>query len=306
MAFLDREDLKGLNFLDIGSGSGLHSLAAHDAEAARIHSFDYDKASVGTTERLRKLVDEPAHWTVEQGDILDEGYVSNLGAWDIVYSWGVLHHTGSMWKAIENAASLVKDNGFFFIALYSSNVASPSPEFLMDVKRRYNASSPSGKRRMEYWYLWRFGIDRRPWRIPSLFRDMYRKRKSRGMDYMTDVRDWLGGWPMEYADDQEVVQFMKEKFGFELLRISTGEACTEFLFKSARLRKEQAMPAEAASEQDSLMPVHCDAALFKPWRAEASIASPSTRPGPASAAKHDGFQIRLRKPCAGAVSADRR
>ncbi len=53
------------------------------------------------------------------------------------------------------------------------------------------------------------------------------------MSYMTDVRDWLGGWPMEYADDQQVIATMKAKHGFTLSNISTGEACTEFLFVRA-------------------------------------------------------------------------
>ena len=118
----------------------------------------------------------------------------------------------------------------FFIALYSSNVASPSTEFWLDVKKRYNLADARAKRRMELWYLWRFGLDRNPLRLPVLIKQIYEKKKQRGMSYMTDVRDWLGGWPMEYADDQEVIDVMKKKHSFALINISTGEACTEFLF----------------------------------------------------------------------------
>jgi SAM-dependent methyltransferase len=228
--FLKTRDLQNFSFLDIGSGSGLHSMAAYDAGAARIHSFDYDEVSVQTTARLKALAGAPAHWTVERGDVLDVDYMQGLGLWDIVYSWGVLHHTGAMWNAIDNAASRVAANGLLFIALYSSNVASPSTEFWLDVKKRYNRADAGGKRRMELWYLWRFGLDRNPLRLPLLIKQIYQKKKQRGMSYMTDVRDWLGGWPMEYADDHEVIDVMKEKHGFTLVNISTGEACTEFLF----------------------------------------------------------------------------
>jgi 2-polyprenyl-6-hydroxyphenyl methylase/3-demethylubiquinone-9 3-methyltransferase len=230
LGFLKRRDLKNLSFLDIGSGSGLHSMAAYDAGAARIHSFDYDEVSVQTTARLKGIAGAPSNWTVERGDVLDLNYLQNLGLWDIVYSWGVLHHTGAMWNAIDNAASRVASDGLFFIALYSSNVASPSTEFWLDVKRRYNRADAGGKRRMELWYLWRFGLDGNPLRLPLLIKQIYQKKKQRGMSYMTDVRDWLGGWPMEYANDQEVIDVMKKKHSFALVNISTGEACTEFLF----------------------------------------------------------------------------
>jgi 2-polyprenyl-6-hydroxyphenyl methylase/3-demethylubiquinone-9 3-methyltransferase len=154
------------------------------------------------------------------------------GLYDVVYSWGVLHHTGNMWAAIDKAARLVAPGGIFILALYSSNVATPSTEFWLDVKRRYNAASPSGKRRMEWWYVWRFGAGYgNPLRVSLLLYQIWKKRKRRGMRYMTDVRDWLGGWPMEYADDQEVVETLKNKFGMDLEKIFTGEACTEFMFR---------------------------------------------------------------------------
>ncbi|AZO74470.1 MAG: class I SAM-dependent methyltransferase [Mesorhizobium sp.] len=232
LSFLGKESLEGMDFLDIGSGSGLHSLAAFDAKAKRIHSFDFDPLSVRTTGKLRQLAGEPPNWIVEKGDVLDVDYLQRLGTWGLVYSWGVLHHTGAMWQAIENAAQRVAPGGLLFIALYSSNVVKPSAEFWLDVKRRYNAAGPSKRRWMEYWYIWRFGLGRNPLQLPQLLKQIYDKKKGRGMSYMTDVRDWLGGWPMEFADDQAVVDFLKERFDFELVRMSTGEACTEFLFRN--------------------------------------------------------------------------
>lgn len=232
LGFLGVPDLGGLSFLDIGSGSGLHSLAAHDAGAGPIHSFDFDPASVRATARLRALAGAPADWRVEQGDVLDTAYLEGLGTWDVVYAWGVLHHTGAMWRAVANAAQRVAPGGRFFIALYSANVATPSAAFWLDVKRRYNAAGPLGRRRLEWWYLWRFGLGRNPLRLSRLLAEIYGKRRQRGMSYMTDVRDWLGGWPMEYADDQETVDFLENGHGFELTRIAAGEACTQFLFRN--------------------------------------------------------------------------
>ena len=229
--FLRRRDLKGLSFLDIGSGSGLHSLAAFRAGARRIHSFDYDPDSVRTTLALREMAGNPAHWTVEQGSVLDPEYMKRLEPADVTYSWGVLHHTGQMWKAIENAAIPIAPDGVFYIALYTSDVfMKPSAQYWLDVKRRYNEAGPLGKRLMEYGYAWRNTI------FPSLVRlrnplpVLLGRNQTRGMSYWTDVKDWLGGWPMEFAGIAETKAFAK-RLGLELLNVNAGEANTEYVFR---------------------------------------------------------------------------
>src|SRR6266581_6146197 len=117
---LEAPDLRGRSFLDVGSGSGLFSLAAKRLGARRVHSFDYDADSVACTRELkRRFYANDADWTIEQGSVLDALYLQSLGTFDIVYSWGVLHHTGDMWRALGNAAALVGVGGRLFIALYN-------------------------------------------------------------------------------------------------------------------------------------------------------------------------------------------
>ncbi len=48
---LEVDNLQGKSFLDIGSGSGLFSLAARRL-GARVYSFDYDPKSVACTREL--------------------------------------------------------------------------------------------------------------------------------------------------------------------------------------------------------------------------------------------------------------
>ena len=129
-------DLRGKSFLDVGSGSGLFSLAARRL-GARVYSFDYDPQSVGCTEELRRrYFPSDGDWTVEPGSALDTDYLGRLGKFDIVYSWGVLHHTGAMWDALANVAPLVQEGGTLFIAIY--NDQGKTSRRWLAVKRTYN------------------------------------------------------------------------------------------------------------------------------------------------------------------------
>ena len=117
---LQVSSLEGRSFLDIGTGSGLFSLAAMRLGASRVHSFDFDGESVACARELKtRYFPENSHWTIEQGSALDEQYLSSLGTFDVVYAWGVLHHTGSMWQALENACRRVAPGGKLFVAVYN-------------------------------------------------------------------------------------------------------------------------------------------------------------------------------------------
>lgn len=230
LGFLGRENLNGMSFLDIGCGSGLHSIAVLQAGANPVHSFDYDPNSVTATRYLQGIAGNPSNWTVKQGSVLDDAYMDQLPKYDLVYSWGVLHHTGDVWHAIKNAAGRVRDGGLFYIALYSADVQiDPTPQFWLDIKQKYVSSGWLTRHGMELWYVWRFMLNRNPSNIPSFLKRMREHKKNRGMNIFTDIRDWLGGWPMEFVYDADVINFC-ENLGFRLDKIKTGEACTEFLF----------------------------------------------------------------------------
>src|SRR5580704_5075550 len=154
LGFLRLPDLTGKRMVDIGCGSGLHSLAALRANAGELVSFDYSADAVATTRRLHALSGSPAHWHIEQGSVLDQPYMAGLGKFDLVYSWGVLHHTGDQWTALRHAAECVAPSGVLYVALYTSDVfVDPPAEYWLTVKRRYNRSAWSGKRAIEAWYI---------------------------------------------------------------------------------------------------------------------------------------------------------
>ena len=154
---LYQDSLQGSTFLDIGCGSGIHSLAAYLSGAKSIVSLDVDANSVAATRKMWQLAGEPEHWQVIEGSVLDESFMAGLGTFDIVYSWGVLHHTGNMWQAIKNATLPMHAASVLYIALYADEVYhNPSPQYWLDLKKRYNLADADEKEQMECEYVWEY------------------------------------------------------------------------------------------------------------------------------------------------------
>lgn len=236
---LMRDSLCGAMFLDIGSGSGLFSLAAVRLGARKVVSFDVDPDSVRTTTALRKKHGDPENWVVLSGSILDRTFVSRLERADIVYSWGVLHHTGSMWTAIDQAADLVQPRGVLAIAIYNDVERRFGGSAMWSrVKRFYNKAHPTIRRSMEFGYLSglllrRLVSGRNPIRLYKEY-----DTDGRGMSLLHDVRDWLGGYPYEYATAGQVFRHVNGNHGMALTYLDThdGHGCNEFVFERANTR----------------------------------------------------------------------
>jgi SAM-dependent methyltransferase len=224
-AWLDKEDVEGKTVLDIGSGSGIHSSALLALGASRLRSFDYDPHSVSATTKMYESAGKPDNWEISEGSVLDKEFVSSLGSYDLVYSWGVLHHTGSMWEAIENAITCVKPGGKFFIALYA---AGPRFEADLALKQKYNAASPRGKRMMEYRWIANL-MHQRLMAFKNPF--AWNEKRIRGMNVYHDLVDWLGGLPYEVASEDETVVFCRKRnLVLDRIKVYGEGACNIFLF----------------------------------------------------------------------------
>lgn len=233
---LELPDLTGKRFLDIGSGSGLSSLAARRL-GATVHSFDYDPHSVAcTTELRRRYFPQDDSWKVEEGSALDADYIRSLGEFDIVYSWGVLHHTGEMWKALENAQIPVAAGGKLLLAIYN-DTGSQAARWRW-IKKTYNqlprlmktpfaiaVSAPE-----EAKSLIRSVLKGRP---GEYIRTWTQYKQIRGMSHWHDLIDWVGGYPYEVAKPEEIFDFYRAR-GFTLTKLKCGAVglgCNEFVFQ---------------------------------------------------------------------------
>ncbi len=242
-SFLGVQDLSGKTFLDIGAGSGIVSVAAHRLKAKEVISFDYDPQSVACNQMMREKEGSPANWHVSEGSILDDAFVATLPKADIVYSWGVLHHTGNMWKAMENALSLVKPGGCAYIAIYNK-----ADGFAFYPDGRFGPSS--------MWVIEKKIYSSLPWfvqnvidfflmgvlcilyvltlRNPVTVIRGHKNHLSRGMSWRIDIKDWLGGYPYEYATVAEIFHFAKKRgFSLENLTCTNGLLNNEFLLRKS-------------------------------------------------------------------------
>ena len=246
---LDMQDLRGQSFVDVGCGSGLFSLAAIRLGARPVRSFDYDHDSVASAKALRsRFSPDAAEWTVEQGSALDESYVRSLGAFDLVYSWGVLHHTGHMWRALGNTMELVRPGGRLFIAIY--NDQGRTSQRWLRIKELYNRSPTLMRASLLVGVGAFFGLRgvlsrlRRWWTGTGAVQR--RKGPGRGMSLWYDLVDWVGGYPFEVASPEEVTGFCSER-GFKLIRmvtVGTGLGCNQFVFSKSDAPGSKSVAAE--------------------------------------------------------------
>lgn len=232
-SMLGVERLDGLSFVDIGSGSGLFSLAAKRL-GARVLSVDFDPQSVACAVELkRRYFPGEEEWVIVEGSVLDTAFLNSLGQFDIVYSWGVLHHTGAMWNALDNVVPLVSPGGKLFIAIY--NDQGYISRRWLKLKKMYCSGAP-GRVLVKalcipYFVIPPLLLDIVKLRNPmKLYQDYKRER---GMSKMYDWLDWLGGYPFEVAKPEEIFDFYCQR-GFLMERLTTcggGLGCNQFVFQ---------------------------------------------------------------------------
>jgi len=226
---LQGANLKDKSFLDIGFGQGLALFFAQEA-GANVLGIDIDPDNQEAVMSIKRFFPALAMPNTEIASILDNSFVEkevNAGGFDIVHSWGVLHHTGTMYKAILNAIKLVKPDGMLIIAIYNTHWSSPA------------------------WKVIKWAFNHVPGLIQTLMINLFYPtiyiakwlvtrenpmKKERGMDFYHDVVDWIGGYPYEYSTIQEITQFV-EAHGLKMVKTQPAQVptgCNEFVFVRKR------------------------------------------------------------------------
>ncbi len=228
---LGMDRLDSMKFLDIGCGSGLFSLAARRMGASVV-SLDFDPDSVACAEELRRrYFPNDKSWTIETGSALDATYLIGLGKFDIVYSWGVLHHTGDMWQALENAGLPVKSGGRLFISIY--NDQGFISRIWLKVKQMYNRGGLARALVLAVYlpYFTAIAVAAGVIRKGNPFSRFSEYKLERGMSLYYDWIDWLGGLPFEVAKPEELFRFYRDKgFDLENMKITNRLGTNELVF----------------------------------------------------------------------------
>lgn len=223
--------LSNQTFLDIGCGSGLHAAAAIKLGAISVMATDLDEDSVETTQTTLAQLTSGFAWSVDRVSVFD---LQDDRQFDVVYSWGVLHHTGDMWRAIDKAAKLVKPGGRLAIAIYDRT---PMDWFWIREKSLYSRSPAVVQGLVRQVYMAAYLLGKMvQGKSPRSFLKDY--AVNRGMNFVHDAHDWLGGYPYEPATASEINErlislgFAEERSfilprGFGLF----GAGCNEFVFK---------------------------------------------------------------------------
>jgi 2-polyprenyl-3-methyl-5-hydroxy-6-metoxy-1,4-benzoquinol methylase len=230
---LGEDGLAGKSFLDIGCGSGLHAVAAARLGAARIVAVDLDPVAVETARAVLRQHAPQIPSDIRQSSVFELAPETS-GAFDVVYSWGVLHHTGAMHEALQRAAQAVAPGGRFAFALYHRTRMCG---FWRREKRWYAAASPRAQRvaRAIYTALLRLRVGLTGGDFRAYVANYHSQR---GMEFGHDVHDWMGGYPYESISAPEVEAFMRG-IGFAHVRSFTspltiglfGSGCDEYVYR---------------------------------------------------------------------------
>ena len=227
--------LEGLKILDLGCGSGLSSLAFR-LLGANVVSADVQEESLEAARRMQSIFspalnpegqEDTSQWSFAKLSALDAWSLAAFQPVDVVYTWGVLHHTGDVWQAIHNAQLPLAEDGLLIVAVYAEEFYDQKDN-IINMKKFYRNANVNQQEHLDIaigitWLKPLLHAGKNPFEILRNFSE------TRGMDFWTDVRDWLGGWPTEFVSTSAMLSFAK-RTGLRCINVRRNGGNTEFSF----------------------------------------------------------------------------
>jgi SAM-dependent methyltransferase len=119
---VDRRWFRGREALDAGCGGGRWTLALLRL-GCRVTAVDFSSRALASTraqmDRLAADAVGEGRLATERADLISPASLARR-RFDLVFSFGVLHHTGDTRRALANVAAMTKDDGLLFVYLYGA------------------------------------------------------------------------------------------------------------------------------------------------------------------------------------------
>ena len=142
---VDREWFRGRTVLDAGCGIGRWTLGFLRL-GCDVTAVDFSPRGLETLQKNMRLLAPEAvaegRLSTQRVDLLDLPDALSSRRFDLVYSFGVLHHTGDTARALANVAPLVKPDGLLFLYLYGSRSQTAATRLVLAALRAGLAPFP--------------------------------------------------------------------------------------------------------------------------------------------------------------------
>jgi SAM-dependent methyltransferase len=116
--FVDFASWKNKRVLEIGCGVGTDGARFAEAGADYV-GIDLTDSAIALAQQRFALFDLPGQFKV--ANAADPQVYQDLGQFDLVYAWGVIHHWPELDLLLQNIHRCLKPNGIFIFLVYAKN-----------------------------------------------------------------------------------------------------------------------------------------------------------------------------------------